>query len=199
VEQGVPDEARLEASVVEAEVVVLLEGEEASQAAGAPQEEAREVLAQARTEELQEVQDADSVVVVEATKLMPCHYPHVAYAAFEEIPIKNLWLAISRELGVQQITVPKQAKIISIQGITSVVFILDVTCFLVHFVTNIISSKKHFSFWLIRADSGGADFGRTSSQPQTRSQEEFLFSTCQAKHIHSLQRQLPTIENFEAP
>lgn len=98
-EQEGLDEARLEVSVVEAEVVVLPEEEEASQVAGAPQEEAREVSAQAQTEELQGVEDADSVVVVEATKLMLCHCLHVAYAAFKEIPTKNLWQAISRELG----------------------------------------------------------------------------------------------------
>lgn len=179
-EREVLHEARLEVSVVEVEVVVLPGEEEASQAAGAPQEEAREVSAQVQTEELHGVEDADPVVVVEATKLMLCHFSNIAYAAFKEIPTKNMWQVISRELGVQQITVPAQVKIISIQDTTSVVVVLNATCFLVQLVTIIISSKKTF-FFLLGAYSTGADLGRTSSQLQCRSQEEFWFSACQAQ------------------
>lgn len=86
----------LEGLVAEAEVVELPEEEEAFQAVGAPPEEAQEeALGQAQTEGLQEVEDEGSVVAVEATEVILQHCLHVAYAAFREIPRKDLWLAIT--------------------------------------------------------------------------------------------------------
>lgn len=107
------DEVRLEASAVEALAVVHHAEGEASQAAGAHQEEAREEgLAQAQTEELQEVGEEGSAGVAEATKLLLYRCLHVAYAAFREIPTKDVRLAVSREQGVQCVAVLNRIRII---------------------------------------------------------------------------------------
>lgn len=193
-----PDEARLEVSVVEAEVVVLPEDEEGFQAVGAHPGEAPEGdLVQAQTGELQEEEDADLAVVVEATKstLHPCL--HVAYAAFEEIPIKDLWLGVTADW---ESSVPLyQFKDESDQKRSALIINRDVTLLARSYGLPVLIkslprlAKNHFTFL------AGADLGPTSSQPQTRSQKGFWILFATGHNIHPSCLILNRIPTYSSP